>query len=434
MPGKRTMGKPMRALGLMSGTSMDGIDVALLETDGEAEVERGPALTTFHTRMRHASSCGRRWRTPGIRDRRERPGMLPVAERALTELHAAAVAAFLRKTAVAHEPRRDRLPRPHRTAPPRGSPQRPDRRRPVARGLAQVDVVYDLRAADLAAGGQGAPLVPVYHRALLGNRPERPIAVLNIGGVANVTFIGRNGALIAFDTGPGNALLDDYMAARTGQPYDRQWRRGRAWPCRRGAGASAHFAPLLQGPAAEVARPARVHACGYRMHGRAGPRARPSVARGRRGDPRRLHGLGGGARPRALPGGAAALDRERRRPAQSHADAHDRRARPECRRPRSRLSVSTATAWRRKPGPTSPFALARGWRSPSRHHRSGAADPWWRAWPRLLAWATSTRPPPARSRTTFVSARVRRAVSRSPPCRAYRPACGNGRSGKARCR
>ena len=81
-------------------------------------------------------------------------------------------------------------------------------------------VIYDLRAADVAAGGQGAPLVPAYHRAVTAKLPSRPIAIVNIGGVSNVTWVGRNGDLIAFDTGPGNALLDDWMMRRTGSRFD----------------------------------------------------------------------------------------------------------------------------------------------------------------------------------------------------------------------
>jgi anhydro-N-acetylmuramic acid kinase len=80
--------------------------------------------------------------------------------------------------------------------------------------------VYDLRAADAAAGGQGAPLVPVYHRAMAARLPGRPVAVVNVGGVANVTWIGRDGTLIAFDTGPGNALIDDWMLRHTGKAVD----------------------------------------------------------------------------------------------------------------------------------------------------------------------------------------------------------------------
>jgi anhydro-N-acetylmuramic acid kinase len=88
--------------------------------------------------------------------------------------------------------------------------------------LLRVPVVFDLRAADVAAGGQGAPLVPVFHRALVeGLARPHPVAVLNIGGVANVTYIDGAAELIACDTGPGNALIDDFMRARTGTPYDR---------------------------------------------------------------------------------------------------------------------------------------------------------------------------------------------------------------------
>jgi anhydro-N-acetylmuramic acid kinase len=77
-----------------------------------------------------------------------------------------------------------------------------------------------MRAADVAAGGQGAPLVPVYHRALAEKISERPVAFVNIGGVANITWIGRGSDLVAFDTGPGNALIDDWMKRKTGTARD----------------------------------------------------------------------------------------------------------------------------------------------------------------------------------------------------------------------
>jgi anhydro-N-acetylmuramic acid kinase len=93
-----------------------------------------------------------------------------------------------------------------------------------------LPVAYDFRAADVAAGGQGAPLVPVFHQALArGLKHPHPIAVLNVGGVANVTYV-DGGDPIACDTGPGNALIDDFMRARTGAPLDRdgdQASRGR---------------------------------------------------------------------------------------------------------------------------------------------------------------------------------------------------------------
>jgi anhydro-N-acetylmuramic acid kinase len=89
----------------------------------------------------------------------------------------------------------------------------------LARALG-VRVVNDMRSADVAAGGQGAPLVPVFHAALARDL-ARPLAVVNIGGVANVTWIGDDGALLAFDTGPGNGPIDDWCARRAGQRFDR---------------------------------------------------------------------------------------------------------------------------------------------------------------------------------------------------------------------
>ncbi len=133
-------------------------------------------------------------------------------------------------------------------------------------------VVYDLRAADVAAGGQGAPLVPVFHRALAAmlTRPH-PIAVLNVGGVANVTFIDGIPDPYACDTGPGNALIDDFMRARTGAIRDENGASRCARPCRRGSGRARAEAFLLRAEAAEIARPQ----CLPRM----GDRARAACAR-----------------------------------------------------------------------------------------------------------------------------------------------------------
>ena len=215
------MSKTLRAIGLMSGTSMDGIDVALVDTDGEELVTRGPAQTfaygaPFKSSLRQAIEVAR-----GLSDRTARPGVLATVEQALTAHHASAVSLFLRQQGlqasdiavvgfhgqtVLHAPER-RL-----TVQIGDGPA-------LARQIG-IDVAYDLRAADVAAGGQGAPLAPIYHRALAAKLPERPVAVVNIGGVGNITWIGREGTLIAFDTGPGNALIDDWMLAHTGRAVD----------------------------------------------------------------------------------------------------------------------------------------------------------------------------------------------------------------------
>ena len=213
------MGKTMRAIGLMSGTSMDGIDVALIETDGENHVGRLACLTVSYDTPFRSDLAAALEEARALTDRTARPGCLAGVEQELTRRHAAATAQLLARE----------------TAGPVGVVgfhgqtvlHAPERRLTVQIGdgaaLARntgLDVVYDLRAADVAAGGQGAPLAPVYHRALAARLPERPVAVLNIGGVGNVTWIGRDGTLIAFDTGPGNALIDDWIKGRTGRAMD----------------------------------------------------------------------------------------------------------------------------------------------------------------------------------------------------------------------
>ena len=215
------MGKMMRAIGLMSGTSMDGIDVALIDTDGQSRVERGPGQTFLYDPRFKASLRGAIVDAYGVSDRASRPGALAEVERDLTAHHASAVGVFLKQ----HGLQADEIDlvgfHGHTVL------HAPERRLTVQIGdgarlaeLTGIDVVYDLRAADCAAGGQGAPLASVYHRALAARLPERPVAVLNIGGVANVTWIGRGGELIAFDTGPGNALIDDWMRRRRGVARD----------------------------------------------------------------------------------------------------------------------------------------------------------------------------------------------------------------------
>ncbi len=82
-----------------------------------------------------------------------------------------------------------------------------------------IDVVCDFRSADVAAGGEGAPLAPIYHAAMTAGL-ERPLMVLNWGGVGNVTWLGRRGEIVAFDTGPANALIDDFLLRRRGAAFD----------------------------------------------------------------------------------------------------------------------------------------------------------------------------------------------------------------------
>lgn len=234
------MTKMRTAIGLMSGTSMDGIDLALLRTDGKSLVERGPSHYVPYDEGLHA-----RWKralvaAKAIRERGERPGELAESERILTLAHAAAVKSFLLRNSLS--------PADIDVIGFHGQTvlHRPDDGLTVQIGdgplLAAetgIDVVYDMRANDMVHGGQGAPLIPVYHAALAANLPqglERPTVFVNIGGISNLTYTGAAGRpedLAAFDSGPGNMLIDQWIEAYTGRAYDRNGKtaaRGRVAP------------------------------------------------------------------------------------------------------------------------------------------------------------------------------------------------------------
>ena len=220
-----------RALGLMSGTSLDGIDAAMIETDGQERVMPGPSLTIpyqepFRERLR--SVLG---------------GVGPVAEveKELTRLHADVVEQFLARPPA---PAIDIVGVHGHTIL-----HHPAKRRTWQLGdgallarLVGLDVVTDFRSADVAEGGEGAPLAPLYHAALAAALPK-PLAILNIGGVANVTWIGERGQILAFDTGPGNALIDDWVRRHTGGAADIDGALARS-----GRASEAHIARFLTLP------------------------------------------------------------------------------------------------------------------------------------------------------------------------------------------
>ncbi|MGP0060615.1 MAG: anhydro-N-acetylmuramic acid kinase [Beijerinckiaceae bacterium] len=212
----------IRALGLMSGTSMDGVDIALVETDGAAQVRFGP--TGFFPYEPEDRALLRSALTDAnqVAERSARPGALAAAETLVTERHRQAVDGFLEAQGI------DRVSIDIVGFHGQTVVHRPQQRLTVQIGdgaslarTLRLGVAYDFRAADVAAGGQGAPLVPIFHRALAGHAGlEGPLVILNVGGVANLTFIDGDADPIAFDTGPGNALLDDLMLRRSGVAMD----------------------------------------------------------------------------------------------------------------------------------------------------------------------------------------------------------------------
>lgn len=199
-----------RTIGLMSGTSLDGVDAAWLDTDGITVTAFGPTLTLPYDPALRADLRSILDLAPTLAPDDQR--LVAVVEQ-LTDYHVRAVEALgcsadlvgFHGQTILHQPHL------HRTWQIGDAGA-------LARRLG-VPVAYDFRSADVAAGGQGAPFVPVYHGALATDLPK-PLAVLNVGGVANVTWIADDGSMLAFDTGPGNGPLDDWVFHHTGRAFD----------------------------------------------------------------------------------------------------------------------------------------------------------------------------------------------------------------------
>ena len=210
----------LRTIGLMSGTSLDGVDAAWVETDGEAIARTGPALTLpYEPALRR--DLRRLLDLAGEGIGADDPFLADCARR-LTGRHAEAVQRLRAEAARAGLGEPELLGFHGQTVlhrPAEGVTwQIGDAA--LLRRLTGVPVAWDFRSADVAAGGQGAPLVPVVHAAFAHALPK-PLAVLNLGGVGNVTWIGADGELVAFDTGPANGPLDDWARRTIGTAFDR---------------------------------------------------------------------------------------------------------------------------------------------------------------------------------------------------------------------
>ncbi len=202
------------AIGAISGTSMDAIDVSMIDTDGADRVAPGagrsyPYDPALRRRLLDLIAAPEIAESDPLQD----------LEEEVTDAHADAIARFIRETGV------DRSKISLVGMHGQTVFHRPERRftRQLCLGdraakALGIDVVCRFRHADVAAGGEGAPFAPLYHRALAAGL-EQPVMVLNLGGVGNVTYI-HGEMVIAFDTGPASALLDDFVLRRTGRPFD----------------------------------------------------------------------------------------------------------------------------------------------------------------------------------------------------------------------
>ena len=203
-----------RAVGVISGTSMDAIDVALVTTDGRDRVTRGPGGSYPYP--------------PALRDTllaviadtdKARSDPLTDIEAAVTQSHGDAIAQFLKETGIKPETI-DVIGLHGQTVyhrPEQGITRQLGRAKDIAARFG-VTTVGRFRDADVASGGQGAPLVPLYHKALAAELAQ-PVVVLNLGGVGNLTYIDGD-TVIAFDTGPANAMVDDFVRKRQGKAFD----------------------------------------------------------------------------------------------------------------------------------------------------------------------------------------------------------------------
>ncbi len=215
------MSEISKVIGLMSGTSLDGVDAAQLETDGVDIARPGPGLTIPYNKETRALLKAALEAARDVAEGGPVPHSIRDAERHLTEAHAEAVKALLKKAGLAadqvamigfHGQTILHRPAQHWTWQIGDGGL-------LAR-LTGIDVVNDFRSADVKAGGQGAPLVPLYHAALARKSSlAPPLVLVNIGGVANVTYISGD-LVLAFDTGPGNAPIDDWMHTHSGRPVD----------------------------------------------------------------------------------------------------------------------------------------------------------------------------------------------------------------------
>lgn len=215
------MAEIQKVIGLMSGTSLDGVDAALLETDGEDIVRPGASLTVSYEPEIRALLRAALDTASRMGPKSAVPQTILDTERVLTKAHARAVKTLLDKAGLAAG-NIDLIGFHGQTIF-----HRPDWQWTWQIGdgallarLTGIDVINDFRSADVAAGGQGAPLMPLYHAALARQSAQpSPLVLTNIGGVSQVTYMDGD-IVIAFDTGPGNALIDDWMLAHTGKPVD----------------------------------------------------------------------------------------------------------------------------------------------------------------------------------------------------------------------
>jgi anhydro-N-acetylmuramic acid kinase len=204
-------------IGLMSGTSLDGVDAVLVDFAGGGMNVLAHAYRPFEPALAAELLA---LNTPGANELHRAAlaanALVRVCALAVGELLASGGAESAQVRAIGAHGQTVR----HRPGEFDGSGYTVQLNSPALLAeLSGIDVVADLRSRDVAAGGQGAPLVPAFHRAVFASAGQT-VAVLNIGGISNLTVLHADGRTIGFDCGPGNLLMDHWCRLHTGQPYD----------------------------------------------------------------------------------------------------------------------------------------------------------------------------------------------------------------------
>jgi anhydro-N-acetylmuramic acid kinase len=210
------------AIGLVSGTSRDGIDVALIETDGESHVrplafQEHPYSPPVRDLIAQACTAAAK----AVTKERNSDPVIEEANRIVTSLHLEAVRKLLNYTGMERHEIEVIGFAGHTVAhkPELGWTWQIGSGSMIADEI-RIKVISDFREDDMKAGGQGAPLIPIFHQAI-ADEIAKPIAIVNLGGVANITGLYADGDMSAFDCGMANALIDDWMLKHTGEAFDR---------------------------------------------------------------------------------------------------------------------------------------------------------------------------------------------------------------------
>ncbi|MEO1028700.1 MAG: anhydro-N-acetylmuramic acid kinase [Pseudomonadota bacterium] len=216
--------EPIWAVGFMTGTSVDAVDAAMLLTDGEVIVDFGPTAEVQYSAeeraiVMDAITAARAWNFNG----KEPRAAFALAERIAVGLHAQALGQLLAKwdgptpsiAGVHGQTVLHRRPTPDK----KGATRQIINPKAMFQSLG-LPLAYDFRSADVRAGGEGAPLAPAYHAARMQHL-DVPTVVLNLGGVANITAVDGEGNLIAFDTGPANGPIDEWVERHHAGSFDK---------------------------------------------------------------------------------------------------------------------------------------------------------------------------------------------------------------------